>query len=126
MKTYMILNMIFEGIHRYVDAPEEVKFLRNYHRHLFHVTIKIQLFKGDRELEFFVVQRALRPLIKLWFATHMNYNDTSCETAAKTIHYIVQMQYANRAVSVQVMEDGENGILLQEESDDKNTAATNR
>ena len=36
---YIFITDKFEGYHKYVDAPEEVAFLRNAHRHLFGVRV---------------------------------------------------------------------------------------
>ena len=39
-KIFVVVKTEFEGFHSWEDAPDEVSFLRNLHRHIFHVTAK--------------------------------------------------------------------------------------
>lgn len=50
------------GYHRWLEAPERLAFLRNYHRHLFIIEASIHIQK-DREIEFFELQGKIRGLI---------------------------------------------------------------
>jgi hypothetical protein len=40
------------GIHRYPDAPDDVGYLANNHRHQFKFKVSIEVFHMNRELEF--------------------------------------------------------------------------
>ena len=48
-----------EGIHKYPDAPKEVEFLKYPHRHIFKFKVAIEVFHGDRDIEFFIFKRCL-------------------------------------------------------------------
>ena len=51
-----------EGIHKYPDAPKEVEFLKYPHRHIFKFKVAIEVFHGDRDIEFFIFKRWLEGL----------------------------------------------------------------
>lgn len=115
---FIIVKTQFEGIHCYPDAPKEVAFLKNYHRHMFHVEVEIEVFHDDRELEFIMVKRALDKFLKSIKAI----NSGSCEMIAEMIQSFIKAQYpmfghtdrTERFVNVKVFEDGENGAYIKE------------
>ena len=50
MKTNVIVTMAVEGLHNWPDARNvfpEVGFLSDMHRHMFHITLKKQVFHDD-------------------------------------------------------------------------------
>jgi hypothetical protein len=108
-----------EGIHKYPAAATDpllatgdqydVSFLANPHRHIFHFRVWIDVFHNDRDIEFIQFKRWLENL----------YNDSvlkldykSCEMIADDIYIKIAERYPNRAVSIEVAEDGENGCLI--------------
>lgn len=106
----------FRGFHRWKDAPKQVAFLRDYHRHVFHVEIEMNVTHGDRELEFFIIQSALDSYIK----TNIfgKWLDMSCEDIAEQIlvSHLREKYGENRAYKVTVSEDGENaGIVFEQQ-----------
>lgn len=119
MKTSIIVTNQFEGIHRYKDAPSEVAFLRDYHRHIFTIKSKIEVFFEDRELEFIIVKRTINDFLEgkkkdngYWFMDNM-----SCEQVASEVFKLLKEKYgAERTVSVEVSEDGENSAIIEEEN----------
>jgi hypothetical protein len=100
----------FEGEHCWPDAPPEVSFLRNRHRHVFHVTAIIKVDHDDRDLEFFIVKRDLQKFISNEFP--MNLGAASCEMIATTILYYLVNTWTKGSVSVEVSEDGENSAIV--------------
>ena len=104
----------FEGLHRWKDAPEEVSFLRAYHRHIFHVRFEVDVTEEDREIEFVLLKRELTKLVNTLFAgTNL---DDSCESIAKKIVDFMTRSYGpcpNRAARCEVSEDGENGAIVE-------------
>ena len=62
--NYIWITTSMEGFHAYPDAPDEVAFLRNRHRHLFHFRVYIEVFHDDREIEFFMFKRDVEKMIK--------------------------------------------------------------
>ena len=109
----------FEGYHRWKDAPDEVKFLRTPHRHIFHVKTTIEVDHADRELEFFMVQRTIDAIIKSWSANSTFPSwceecptiDWSCETMAIELLKELHKKYPRR-MSCDISEDGENGAVV--------------
>lgn len=96
----------FEGLHKYEAAPDDVKFLRNEHRHIFKVLAKIEVRHDDRELEFFMVRTALDEKINLECLWGRNM---SCERMCKQILVWLKELYGiDRRYMVRVQEDDEN------------------
>ena len=109
MRIFVTTN--FEGIHQYIDAPEEVNFLRNPHRHLFGVYVEMDVFNDDRELEFIMVKRFVKDQF-----TKLSYDNMSCEQIARRLLGILITEYGNRNYKIVIDEDKENGAILQEVS----------
>lgn len=113
MKTYIKVSNVKEGYHFYKDAPEEVSFLRNTHRHLFKVYSTIEVFSNDRELEFFCVQREIDKLLTTLFDTNTN---NSCEFMCMYLIENLQLKYGtHRRYIIEVSEDGENSAIVDTE-----------
>lgn len=98
----------FEGFHRWKDAPNEVAFLRNQHRHIFYVTVFIPVEHNDREIEFILFKREVQDFIN----TNINKEDVgSCEMIGEKIATHLNTKYF-RPVLVDVSEDNENGAVI--------------
>lgn len=114
-ETNIFVQWTFEGVHHFpgAEGPQfnDVKFLANEHRHLFHCRVDIQVFHDDRELEFLQVKRDLKDHF-----CDGEMDNKSCEMIAKEI--IDYMDNAKpyrdkeRTVTVEVSEDGENGATV--------------
>jgi len=99
----------FEGFHRWEDAPEEVSFLRHRHRHIFKVSVEIDVTHDDRELEFFIEQRFLKNL----FNETQECDGKSCEMLCKYILDEFNKRYEfKRSITIEVSEDGENSGIV--------------
>lgn len=96
------IRFAFEGFHRWKDAPDEVAFLRDRHRHLFHVRVEWSVTHADRDREFFIEQRAARAAVAALQAAP-GCEEWSCE------HWAARILEATGASRVEVSEDGENG-----------------
>ena len=110
-KTYIIVRGQFEFCHRYANAPQEVAYLRNFHRHMFNYEVELEVFHDDRELEFIMVKHEIEDYLKdretNWLGT------TSCEQMADSIGCILRAKYGfDRELSVSVFEDNENGAKV--------------
>lgn len=107
MKSSIFVTTTFVGFHRWLNAPDQVSFLRNFHRHIFHVRVEFPVTHDDRDLEFFIVKTKLDQYI----ATVIRRDDAgSCETIAQTIFDGFWMG-AIRPTLVEVSEDSENGAI---------------
>lgn len=108
MKKFIFIKTQFEGFHKYENAPDEVSFLKNLHRHIFYVKVSIQVFHNERDLEFFIVKKAIEKFIK---ESKISMN-ASCEYIAEGIYNFIYNNYGNeRKISVEVSEDNENGAI---------------
>jgi hypothetical protein len=111
-----------EGIHRYPAAATDpllctageydVSFLANAHRHIFHFRVWIDVFHNDRDIEFIQFKRWLEGL---YSRDILELDFKSCEMIADDLYIQIADRYPNRAVWIEVAEDGENGCLIKYE-----------
>ena len=109
----IIVNTQFQALHNWETCNiPEVEYLRDFHRHLFYVTLEIKVRGSDRELEFFTVKKSLDEFILINFLDR-HLKNTSCEMIAEQILDWIWPQLKSppwaRQVTVRVMEDNENG-----------------
>ena len=110
-KAFIIVRGQFEFCHRYKDAPAEVSYLRNLHRHMFNYEVELEVYHDDRELEFIMVKHEIEDYLSdctsSWLET------TSCEQMAQCIGNCLRAKYGfERDLSVSVFEDNENGAKV--------------
>lgn len=108
-----------EGIHCYPAAATDpqlatgdeydVSFLASPHRHIFFFVIQIAVFHNDRDLEFIQVKRWLENLYKDGIL-QLDYK--SCEMLADDLYIKIAEKYPNRAVTINISEDNENGCII--------------
>jgi hypothetical protein len=111
-----------EGMHRYPAAATDpalatgdeydVSFLANPHRHIFHFRVWADVIHNDRDIEFIQFKRWLENLYKDG-TLQLDYK--SCEMMADDLYIQIASRYPNRAVWIEVSEDGENGALIKYE-----------
>lgn len=97
-----------EGVHRWKDCPyDDMSFLRDWHRHIFHFVVELEVEELDRDLEFIKVKRELQRFVRTMLSDPVEW---SCETIADlTARDILKRYGDHRFVAVMVLEDGENG-----------------
>ena len=110
-----------EGIHCYPAAATDpllntageydVAFLANPHRHIFHFRVSIDVFHSDRDIEFIQFKRWLESLY-IGSNTVLELDWKSCEMIADDLYTQIAARYPNRAVTIEVSEDGENGCSI--------------
>jgi hypothetical protein len=113
-----------EGIHKYPAALEDpqlatgdeydVSFLASPHRHIFHFRVWIDVFHNDRDVEFIQFKRWLE---KLYSSNQgvLSLDYKSCEMISDDLYLQIAERYPDRAVWIEVAEDGENGALIKYE-----------
>jgi len=106
--NHIFVTFQFEGLHCWHNAPPEVSFLRNLHRHLFCVRVEIKVFHDDRDIEFILFKRELQSL----FSDEENVDHKSCEMICGDIADYIEEKYSGRPYRIEVSEDGENGAVL--------------
>jgi hypothetical protein len=117
-----------EGIHKYPAAATDpnlctageydVSFLASPHRHIFHFRVWIDVFHNDRDIEFIQFKRWLE---NLYSSNNNNQGSVleldwkSCEMIADDLYLQIAARYPERAVWIDVSEDGENGCTIKYE-----------
>lgn len=98
------------GFHRYPDAPEEVKYLRDMHRHVFMFKVEVTVHHDDREIEFHMFKNWLTSL----YEGEMSVDHKSCEMLAEELLVKLLHKYncTDRDIQITVSEDGECGATL--------------
>ncbi len=104
--TNVIINTSFSAIHCWQDCPiKQVDYLKNRHRHIFHLQLKFPVTHDDRDIEFINMKNNINEYIhEQW--ENKDLGQESCEMIASTF-----MGYFN-ANYVRVMEDNENGAEI--------------
>lgn len=102
MKTLIGVTIEVEGFHRYPNAPEEVAFLRDSHRHLFKITCKKEVKELDREIEFILLKRKIENHLKATHGNPCQFGSRSCEMICQDLIKMFDLDY------VCTSEDGEN------------------
>ena len=119
-----------EGIHKYPAAATDpalatndeydVSFLGYPHRHIFHFRVWIDVFHNDRDIEFIQFKRWLEGLYAKSSDSNLqvgvlSLDYKSCEMIADDLYDQIAQRYPDRAVWIEVAEDGENGALIKYE-----------
>jgi|HubBroStandDraft_1064217.scaffolds.fasta_scaffold00148_42 hypothetical protein len=101
------------GFHSWPTAPAAVAFLRDKHRHVFHIRAEVQE-DSERGVEFTLLKQRVEAIISdrySWMPTGYDFGTRSCECIAKDI----MEGLANACfyvTAVEVSEDGENGARV--------------
>ncbi len=106
----IVVTVQVAGVHRWKDCPiEEVEYLRNYHRHMFHIKVWKHVDHDDRDVEIIMFKRDVKAYIRENYFDIAHdacfFGDMSCEMIAKLIFHEFQCS------AVEVLEDGENGAV---------------
>lgn len=105
---WAIITLQKSGYHFWKEAPETVGFLKFKHRHVFHIKVYVEQRHNARDVEYIS--------FKEWLKQNLPVIDgpQSCEDIAFHIKKLVETHFNNnRKVKVQVMEDNENGALIE-------------
>lgn len=121
IKRQIEVKFTKEGIHKYPAALtdpklatgdwDDVSFLGNPHRHIFHFYVAIGVQHNDRDIEFIQFKRWLE---RQYETGVMQIDFKSCEMLAEDLIKLIAKRY-NRSMTVRVYEDDENGAILKYE-----------
>ena len=109
MKTTIISRLQVEGVHQWSKCPhEEVKFLRDAHRHIFWIECEREVFHDDRDVEFIMFKREITKYLvdKYNDGECLKFNNMSCEMIAKELLVKFNLERCS------VFEDNENGAVV--------------
>ena len=120
MTNYIWIKFQKEGIHCYPAAAtdpslatgdwDDVSFLANKHRHIFHFKVYISIEHSDRNIEFIQFKRWLE---RLYDNNTLQLDHKSCEMIAEELHLQINEKYPNRTIKIDVSEDDENGCFME-------------
>ena len=115
-KTVKITTEVYctlktEGIHLWSLCPlDEVEYLRDPHRHVFHIKAFKKVSHDNRDVEFIVLKHQLETyLFENYFKQSLklcDFGEQSCEMLAKELISKFDLS------SCEVSEDGENGAIV--------------
>lgn len=113
IESHIFLTYQMEGFHQYKNCPhDDVAFIRDMHRHIFHFRVKMQVFHDDREVEFIRLKRECQIYTEVNILPGGHGN--SCEHMARQLfEYLNETYGPKRAIIVEVAEDGENGGIIE-------------
>ena len=118
MKTEVYCTLQIEGVHNWPECPfDEVGYLRDPHRHIFHIKAYKLVEHSDRDVEFIMLKHRIESYL------HQNYyapsasmmgvggpwhefGARSCEMIA---HELIEQFDLSRC---EVSEDNENGAIV--------------
>ena len=105
MKKNIIINLQYSGIHNWPECDiEDVDFLKNPHRHFFHITCKRRVDHNNRDIEFISLKKQIEDDLRYQYRG--NFGSMSCEDIAEYLFNQFDLYYCS------VLEDGENGAEI--------------
>lgn len=107
---WAIVKLQREGFHCWPEAPQAVAFLRNPHRHMFYFEVWIEQRHDDRDIEYIGFKHYMDKLAQ---DILRDLGDSkSCEMIARSMKEQIEKTYLDRHVKVKVLEDNENGAMV--------------
>lgn len=107
MTRKIITTLDVEGLHRWKDCGlPDVMYLRNSHRHIFHIECEKTVTSDDREIEIITFKHQIQNyLVEKYgkFDHVMDFGGMSCEMIAEELFSVFGL------CRCRVLEDGENG-----------------
>ena len=115
-EVFCSLNV--EGIHRWDGCPiEEVKYLKDDHRHLFGIKCYVEVTHNDRDVEFIELKHKVHAYLKDKYYNNIKrihyFGSMSCEMIAEELINEFNLS------KCEVNEDNENGSILTKENNEK-------
>ena len=119
--TDVYCTVTVEGIHNWPDCPiDEVKYLRDPHRHLFVIKAYKRVNHDDRDQEFIHLQHQIRVYLLQKYAVQQSeesFDDHVCRFGAQSCEMIGrELMKEFGLCRVDVSEDNENGAIIYEEN----------
>ena len=114
MKTEVYCTLQIEGTHNWPDCPfDEVGYLRDPHRHMFHIKAYKEVTHSDRDVEFIMLKHDIEHF--MWKEFGKESRNMSCliEFGAMSCEMIAEKLIEEFDLSrCEVNEDGENGAIV--------------
>jgi hypothetical protein len=108
---HILVTAQAEGLHHWPDAPDSEQYLRQPHRHLFTVTVRMQVRHSDREVEINAFARWLNSQVLPSLAAARegpaDFGTQSCEQLAERVTGEIRARHGDdRWIECEVLEDG--------------------
>lgn len=101
-----------EGIHCWADCPfDEISYLRDPHRHMFHIKAYATVSHHDRDIEFIMLKHKVQEYLNenYWNDLYkcLYFGTMSCEMIGR------ELSNKFNLCKCEVSEDGENGAIVE-------------
>lgn len=111
IRSQVYCTLQLPGIHNWPGCPfDEVAYLRDPHRHMFHIKAFKDVYHDDRDVEFIMLKNEITQYLddQYWDEETrcLYFGAMSCEMIAKELISVFDLS------SCEVSEDGENGAIL--------------
>lgn len=104
--TTVYCTVQFEGIHHWPGCPfEAVRYLRDPHRHIFHIKAHKRVYHDDRDVEFIMLKHEIQQYLAATYSGGI-MGAKSCEMLARELMERFDL------IQVDVSEDNENGAIV--------------
>ena len=108
-KVEVYCTLQVEGTHEWPECPfDEVGYLRNTHRHVFHVKAYVPVTHDDRDVEFIMLKHHIDEYLFNAYGEGdiCKFGSMSCEMIARELLDVFNLSCC------EVSEDGENGAIV--------------
>lgn len=119
MVKEVFCTLQIEGTHNWPSCPfDEVAYLRDPHRHVFHIKAHKPVFHDDRDVEFIMLKHKIQKFLigKYWsgYTPREEFSGTAvCEFGSMSCEMIAQELIEVFDLSrCEVSEDNENGAIV--------------
>lgn len=85
IKKQIIVNFDVEGFHKYPNAPLQVEFLSNKHRHTFKIKVAFEVQHLNIDKEFFIIREQIKEYLMETYGSPCDFGNMSCEMIAQEI-----------------------------------------
>jgi len=109
VKRTVILDFEMVGFHKWVNAPEQVKFLSHKHRHNFRFRLGYKVIDPDRQIEIFMEEEIVQYYLTECYGSILEFDSMSCEMIAEDI---LQHFQDEGCIWVEVFEDNRGGARV--------------
>ena len=111
MRREIYSKIEIEGIHNWKSCPiEEVSYLRDDHRHIFHIKVFKNVTHSDRDIEFIQFKHQIIDYLNTsYFESNkkcLYFGSMSCEMIAEELINEFDL------LRCEVSEDDENGVIV--------------
>mgnify|MGYP007029251346 FL=1 len=109
----VITKNYIEGLHCWKDAPNHLDYLRNKHRHIFHVHCYWEVKHNDREIEIIETQKEVDNYFKKYYSNKYNMCDFENMSCEDICNELLGCYKEKGLKQVLVLEDGQGGAECQ-------------